>query len=63
MNFQHTHNAFTTQKSVAVCFKDVKTEETFRSQDQNLPICDNFRDENTPVQIRMRKDHYPSRTE
>ena len=34
MNFQHTHNAFTTQKNVAVYFKDVKTEETFSSQDQ-----------------------------
>ena len=28
MNFQHKQNALTTQKSVAVCFKDVKTEET-----------------------------------
>ena len=34
MNFQHTHNSLTTQKSVAVYFKDVKTEETFSSQDQ-----------------------------
>ena len=29
MNLQHTHNALTTQKSVAVFFKDVKIEETF----------------------------------
>ena len=36
MNFQHTHNALTTEKSVAVYFKDVKTEETFSSQDQKL---------------------------
>ena len=34
MNVQHTQNAFTSQKSVAVLFKDVKTEETFSSQDQ-----------------------------
>ena len=26
MNFQHTHNSLTTQNSVAVYFKDVKTE-------------------------------------
>ena len=36
MNFQKTHNALTTQKSAAVFFKDVKTEETFSSQDQKL---------------------------
>ena len=36
MNRQHTHNALTTQKNVAVYFKDVKTEETFSSQDQKL---------------------------
>ena len=36
MNGQHTHNAITAQKSVAVYFKDVKTEETFSSQDQKL---------------------------
>ena len=36
MNCQQTHNALTTQKNVAVCFKDVKTEETFSSQDQKL---------------------------
>ena len=32
----HTQNALTTQKFIAVYFKDVKTEETFSSQDQNL---------------------------
>ena len=36
MNFQQTHNALISQKNVAVCFKDVKTEETFSSQDQKL---------------------------
>ena len=36
MNFQHTHNASTTQKNIAVYFKDVKTEDTFSSQDQKL---------------------------
>ena len=36
MNCQQTHNALTIQKSVAVYFKDVKTEETFTSQDQKL---------------------------
>ena len=36
MNCQQTHNALTTQKNVAVYFKDVKTEETFSSQDQKL---------------------------
>ena len=36
MNCQHIFNALTTQKSVAVYFKDVKTEETFSSQDQKL---------------------------
>ena len=36
MTCQQTHNALTTQKNVAVCFKDVKTEETFSSQDQKL---------------------------
>ena len=33
---QHTQNALTTQKIVAVYFKDVKIEETFSSQDQKL---------------------------
>ena len=36
MMFQKTHNALTTQKNVAVFFKDVKTEETFSSQYQKL---------------------------
>ena len=34
MSLRHTHNALKLQKSVAVYFKDVKTEETFSSQDQ-----------------------------
>ena len=36
MNCQQTHNAITTQKTVAVYFNDIKTEETFSSQDQKL---------------------------
>ena len=36
MSCQQTQNALTTQKNVAVYFKDVKTEETFSSQDQKL---------------------------
>ena len=36
MNCQQTQNALTTQKKVAVYFIDVKTEETFSSQDQKL---------------------------
>ena len=36
MNRQHTHIALTNQKSSSVYFKDVKTEETFSNQDQNL---------------------------
>ena len=36
MNCQQTHNALTTHKNVAVYFKDVKTEETFSSQDQKI---------------------------
>ena len=36
MNFQQTHNALTTQKTVAVYFRDVKTEEIFSSQAQKL---------------------------
>ena len=36
MNCQQFHNALITQKIVAVFFKDVKTEETFSSQDQKL---------------------------
>ena len=42
MNCQQTHNALTTQKTVAVYFKDVKTEETFSSQDQKLVETTNF---------------------
>ena len=38
MNLQYTHNSLTTQKSVTVYFKDVKTEETFSSQDQKLMV-------------------------
>ena len=38
IDFQRTHNALTTEKSVAVYFKDVKTEETFSSQDQKLVV-------------------------
>ena len=36
MNCHQTQNALTTQKNVAVYFKNVKTEETFKSQDQYL---------------------------
>ena len=36
MSRQHTQNALTTQKIVAAYFKDVKIEETFKSQDQKL---------------------------
>ena len=36
MNCQKTHNALKTQNNVAVYFKDVKTDETFSSQDQKL---------------------------
>ena len=43
MNFQHNNNALTTQKSVAVYFKDVKTEETFSNQDQKLVVTTNSR--------------------
>ena len=42
MNIQHAHNAATTQKSVAVYFKDVKTEDTFSSQDQKLVVTTNL---------------------
>ena len=34
MNCQQTHSAIITQKIISVYFKDVKTEETFSSQDQ-----------------------------
>ena len=36
MNCQQPHNALTIQKNVAVYFKNLKTEETFSSQDQKL---------------------------
>ena len=36
MSLQHTHNALKSQKSVAVIFKGVKSEETFSSQEQKL---------------------------
>ena len=36
MNRQHTQNAMKTQKMAVVYFKDVKTGETFRRQDQKL---------------------------
>ena len=36
MNCQQTHKAITTQNNIAVYFKDVKTDETFSSQDQKL---------------------------
>ena len=42
MNSQQTHNSLKTQKSVAVYFKDVKTEETFNSQDQKLVVTTNL---------------------
>ena len=42
MNSRHTHNTLTTQKSVAVYFKDAKTEETFSSQDQKLVVTTNL---------------------
>ena len=43
MNCQQTHNALKTQKIFAVYFKDVKTEETFSSQDQKLVVTTNLR--------------------
>ena len=43
MNRQHIHNALTAQKIVTVFFKDVKTEETFSSQDQKLVETTNLR--------------------
>ena len=42
MNRHHTHNASNTQKKAAVCFKDVKSEETFKSQDQKLVATTNL---------------------
>ena len=56
MNFQQTHNTKTNQTSVAMYFKDVKTEETFSSQDQKLVENANlwqlYWDKNTPEQSR-----------
>ena len=52
LNSQHTHNALTTQKIVAVYFKDVKTEETFSSQDQKLVETTNL------WQLFSEKNHY-----
>ena len=56
MNCQQTHNSLTTQKSIALYLKDVKTEETFSSQDQKLVVTTNlwqlYWDKNTPAQIR-----------
>ena len=56
LNRQLTQHANTTHKSVTVNFKDVKTEETFSSQDQKLVETTNlwqfFWDKNTPEQIR-----------
>ena len=43
MNLQQNHNALTTQKNVVLYFKDVKSEETFSSQDQTLVKTTNFR--------------------
>ena len=67
LNLKHTHNALTTQKSVAVYFKDVKTEETFSSQNQKLVETTNlwqlYWDKNTRAEIHLRNDQYPSRTE
>ena len=56
MNHQHTHNALRTQKSLAIYFRDVKTEEKFSSQDQELMKTTNlwqlFWDKNSPAQSR-----------
>ena len=44
MNLQHYHNKITTQKPIAMYFKEVKTEEIFSNQDQKLveTNCDNL---------------------
>ena len=42
MNLQRTQIALKTPKSVAVYFRDVKTEETFSSQDEKLVETTNF---------------------
>ena len=41
-NHQHIHEALTTQKNVAVFFKDVKTKETFSNQGQKLVETNNL---------------------
>ena len=55
LNHRHTQNAMRTRKSVAVYFKDVKTEETYSSQDQKLMETtiswQLFWDKNSPAQI------------
>ena len=55
-NRQHVHNALTPRKSVPGYFKDIKTEETFSSQDQKLVETTNlwqiYWDKNTPARIR-----------
>ena len=61
MNHQNTDVALTNQKISAVCFKDVKTEETFSSQDQKLVETTNltttfFGQKITRAQIRFYND-------
>ena len=36
MNLQHVYNAISTQKSIAMSFKRVKTQKMFSSQDKKL---------------------------
>ena len=59
-NRQHTHNALTTEKIVAAYFEDVKTEETFSSQDHKLVETTNLRQffgqKTTTAQIRICND-------
>ena len=67
MNLQRYHNALKTQKTVAVFFKHVKTEETFSSQGQKLVGTTNlwqlYWNKNTPAQFRQCNDHCPIRIE
>ena len=53
---QHVHNALKPRKSVPGYFKNVKTEETFSSQDQKIVETTNlwqlYWDKITPAQIR-----------
>ena len=60
MNIQHTHNSLTTQKIVAVYFKDVKLKKHSVAKTRSLwklPICDNFfRTKNHRSAIRFCKD-------